>query len=98
MWHDFLFRPWNKPKAQKQQIIADIYQGLAILSPVSPSIHKHCVDLITVAGHKLVPLAVKLSQNGEKLTDNDDGYLLKWVQTVTEWASRRFWVFFYLFY
>lgn len=45
---------------KKQQISADIYQHLAILSPVSPSIHKHCVDLITIAGHELVPLAIKL--------------------------------------
>lgn len=30
---------------------ADIYQSLAILSPVSPAIHKHGVDLITITGH-----------------------------------------------
>lgn len=71
MWYKFCWTS-NKPKGQKQQIIAGIYQGLAILSPISPSIHKHCVNLITIAGHQLVPLAVKLWQNGEKWTNNDD--------------------------
>lgn len=44
----------------EQQIIAETNQGLAGLPPVSPSIHKHRVDLIAIAGHKLVPLAVTL--------------------------------------
>lgn len=56
----------NKPKAQKkkkkrrEQIVADTHQCPASTLPVLPSIHKHCVDLIAIAGHKLVPLAVKL--------------------------------------
>lgn len=54
------------PKAQKQQIIADIYQSLAVLSPISPSIHKHCVNFITITCNKLVPLSIKLWHNGRK--------------------------------
>lgn len=42
-----------------------IYQGLAILSPMSPSIDKHCVNLITITGQQLVPLAIKLWHNGK---------------------------------
>ena len=51
MWQGFYWTLEKKPKAQKQQIIVDIYQSLAIQSPVSPSIHKHGVDLITITGH-----------------------------------------------
>lgn len=48
------------PGQKKQQLTADIYQSLAIRPSIFPSVHKHRVDLITVAGHQLVPLAVKL--------------------------------------
>lgn len=50
----------HKPNVLKEQITAGIYQGLAILSPMSPSIDKHCVNLITITGQQLVPLAIKL--------------------------------------
>jgi len=55
-----LLQTWSKPKAQKQQMSAATNQGLAFLSPLPPPVHKHRVDLIAIAGHKLVPLAIKL--------------------------------------
>lgn len=63
MWQEFCWTPEWARGGKKQQITADIYQSLAIRAPVFPSVHKHCVDLITVAGHQLVPLAVKLQQS-----------------------------------
>lgn len=52
--------PGTSPGHKKQQIIAEIYQSLAVSSPISPSIHKHCVNFVPITGHKLVPLAIKL--------------------------------------
>lgn len=41
-------------------MIAAIYQGLAILPPDSPSVYKHCVNLVPIAGQQLVPLTIIL--------------------------------------
>lgn len=43
-----------------QPTIAGLYQGLAVGSPDSPSVHKHGVDLVPVTGQQLVPLTVIL--------------------------------------
>lgn len=43
---------------------AGVYQGLTILPTDSPSVNKHCVNLIAIAGQQLVPLTVALGEYG----------------------------------
>lgn len=56
----------------EQAVFRILYQSLSCPSSVHPPIHKHGVDLVTVTGHQLVPLAVKLWKHTGNLTKDDE--------------------------